>query len=309
VCVCNDTYCDTLEVKLPENDGQVLILSTSKNGLRFEETRTNFGEFKVSISNGPYHYGTEKNANLEMVKQVLKIPDRFEEPLESIVNINVNRTARYQKIIGFGGAFTGAVSYNLKELSSLKLREHVYESYYSKQKGNGYNLMRFPIGGCDFDVEPWAYNEYPEHDPFLTGFTKIDGRDVEKIKQVEELKRVTNNHNIKLIGAAWSPPRWMKTNGEWSGFSALRDEYYRTWADYHVRYLELMHQSNFSFWAISTGNEPLNAVVLPYFVKFMSLGWLPKAQGNWLGEHLGPAIKNSSVTSKIKVNVFLNYED
>lgn len=301
VCVCNETYCDTLEFELPENDGEVLILSTSKSGLRFHETRTKFGEFKVTIPNGPYHYGSEKNSNFEMAKQILKIPDRFEEPLDYVVNVSINRTAKYQKIIGFGGAFTGAVSYNLKELSSQELQNHVYESYYSKQKGNGYNLMRFPIGGCDFDVEPWAYNEFPEHDPDLTGFTKLDKRDLEKLDQINELKRVADNYDIKLIGAAWSPPRWMKTNGDWTGFSALRDEYYQTWADYHIKYLELMHDNNFSFWAISTGNEPLNGVTLSSFVHFMSLGWMPKDQGRWVGENLGPTLRKSSKSSNVKV--------
>lgn len=192
---------------MPENDGEVLILSTSKSGLRFHETRTKFGEDEVTIPNGAYHYGPTRNANFEMAKMILKIPDRFEEPLDSVVNISINRTATYQKIIGFGGAFTGAVSQNLKELSSPELQNFVYESYYSKQKGNGYNLMRFPIGGCDFDVEPWAYNEFPEHDPYLTGFTKLDPRDLEKIDQINVLKRVADNYDIKLIGAAWSPPR------------------------------------------------------------------------------------------------------
>lgn len=95
----------------------------------------------------------------------------------------------------------------------------------------------------------------------------------------------------------------MKTNGDWTGFSSLRDEYYQTWADYHVKYLELMHESNFSFWAVSTGNEPLNGVVLSTFVHFMSLGWLPKEQGKWVGENLGPAIRKSPVTSNVKVRI------
>lgn len=224
VCVCNDTYCDTLEFQLPENDGEVLIFSTSKSGLRFNEIRTNFGDKKVTIPHGAYHFPVSEMTNkLTMAQQVLKIPPRTPEPLDSIVNVSINRTATYQKIIGFGGAFTGAVSYNLNQLSNDRLRQHVYESYYSKELGNGYNLMRFPIGGCDFDLEPWAYNEFPEHDPYLTNFNQLDPRDVEKIEQINELKRITKNFDIKVLGAAWSPPRWMKTNGDWTGFSALRE--------------------------------------------------------------------------------------
>ena len=53
--------------------------------------------------------------------------------------------------------------------------------------------------------------------------------------QIKELKRVANNYDIKIMGAAWSPPKWMKSNNEWSGASVLKHEYYQTWADYHLK--------------------------------------------------------------------------
>ncbi len=65
-----------------------------------------------------------------------------------------------------------------------------FKSYYSKTTGIGYNMMRIPIGGCDFDLAPWAYNEKPEHDPYLKNFTALDDRDLEKIHQIKELKKV-----------------------------------------------------------------------------------------------------------------------
>lgn len=290
-----------MEFKLPKLSGEALILSTSKSGLRFHETRTNFNHDKVTIASGPYHYGSGRFSQLQSYMKILNIPPRFEDPLDSVVNISINKTATFQKIIGFGGAFTGAVSHNLNNLSSAVLRRHVYRSYYSKKVGIGYSMMRIPIGGCDFDLEPWAYNEYPEHDPLLSSFIALDKRDLEKIQQINELKKVTGNHDIKVFGAAWSSPRWMKTNGDWSGTSALRDEYYQTWADYHVKYLELMHDANFTFWAISTGNEPLNGVVGGNLIHFMSLGWMPTEQGRWLGENLGPSIKKSPKISNTKI--------
>lgn len=290
-----------MEFTLPTNDGEVLILSTSKTGLRYNQATATFNHNKITIPNGPYHYGSNHASSFDVALEMVKLPRRFDEPIDSVVNVSINRTATYQKIIGFGGAFTGAVSYNLMQLSSLELQHQVYQSYYSNDIGIGYNMMRIPIGGSDFDVEPWAYNEYPEHDPLLSSFDKLDKRDLDRIEQINELKRVTGNHDIKLFGAAWSPPTWMKTNGDWTGFSALRDEYYQTWAEYHVRYLELMHDQKFSFWAVSTGNEPLNGVMFFEFVRFMSLGWTPKEQGRWLSENLGPSLRNSSKVSGIKI--------
>lgn len=288
---------------MPETDGEALIFSTSKTGLRFHESKGHFNkDEKVRFPNGPYHYGPSENYQyVEQAKDYLRLVLPDDEPIGSVVNIDINRNATYQKIIGFGGALTGAVSFNLKQLTTDKLRWYVYRSYYSKSVGNGYSLMRIPIGGCDFDLEPWAYNEEPEHDPYLSNFKKLDPRDLEKVEQINQLRKVTKNHDIKFFGAAWSPPKWMKTNGDWHGFSALREEYYQTWADYHVRYLELMKEKNVSFWAVSTGNEPLNGVLLSQFIQFMSLGWVPKNQGRWVGENLGPAIRSSKTISDVKI--------
>ncbi|CAO1436681.1 unnamed protein product [Diamesa hyperborea] len=261
VCVCNSTYCDTLEFELPKNDGEVLVVSSSSSGLRNELNTVKFMADSLNF--------------------------------ETEMNVKINRNKRYQKIIGFGGALTGAVSHNLKMLTP-ELQEHVYRGYYSKDQGNGYSMMRMSIGGCDFDLQPWAYNEYPTNDKNLSSFTKLDTRDLEKIKQINKLRTVANNHDIKFVGAAWSPPKWMKTNDDWTGFSALKDEYYQTWANYHIRFLELMETNNISFWGISTGNEPMNGVFGFVFVHFMSLGWLVNTQGKWVGNNLGPAMKSSS---------------
>lgn len=42
-------------------------------------------------------------------------------------------------------------------------------------------MMRIPIGGCDFDLAPWAYNEKPRNDVNLTHFTALDQRDLERV--------------------------------------------------------------------------------------------------------------------------------
>lgn len=42
-------------------------------------------------------------------------------------------------------------------------------------------MMRIPIGGCDFDLAPWAYNEEPTNDAALSNFTALDARDLERV--------------------------------------------------------------------------------------------------------------------------------
>lgn len=82
--------------------------------------------------------------------------------------------------MGFGGSHTGAVTTLLQQLPQ-SLQDHVYESYYSPTKGIGYTMTRIPIGGCDYDLAPWAYNETPENDTKLTGFTQLDQRDRDRV--------------------------------------------------------------------------------------------------------------------------------
>ncbi|XP_001657204.2 glucosylceramidase [Aedes aegypti] len=276
VCVCNVTYCDTLEFEDPSRPGEFVLVSSSRNGTRFGQSRGKF----VQADNATF---------LAAVRLLPR--QRMARSTRSVI-IEVNREKRYQRIVGFGGAFTGAVSYNLGLLKP-ELRKSMYRSYYSKKVGIGYNMMRIPIGGCDFDLKPWAYNESPMDDAKLSNFTELDQRDVEKIEQIKELMEVTGNRDIKFMGAAWSPPRWMKSNNDWSGSSRLKPEYYQTWADYHIQYLRLMKAAGLNYWAISTGNEPMNAVIGFLFIRFMSLGWVATNQGKWVAKNLGPALKNS----------------
>lgn len=207
--------------------------------------------------------------------------------------IEINPEIKHQKIVGFGGALTGAVMHNVEKLSP-NLQEYLYKSYFSDQSGIGYNMVRIPIGGCDFDLSPWGYNEIPTNDAALSNFTKLDPRDEKLVSHLKRIQEITGKDNLKIKGAAWSPPPWFKTNNDWTGASALRQEYYQTWADYHLKYMELMDKVDIKLWAISTGNEPMNGVIGFGFVKFMSLGWSPSGQGQWIAENLGPTIRNSS---------------
>jgi glucosylceramidase len=159
----------------------VLIVSTSKNGLRFKQSTAQFGSERHKIED--------------------EISQSTEPPLSSKNVISINQNDTFQKIIGFGNAFTGAVSYNLELVPNLK--DHIYKNYFSKETGIALNMIRIPIGGCDFDLEPWAYNESPENDLLLTNFTKLDQRDLDRIEQLKNLIKVSGNSEIKFVGAAW----------------------------------------------------------------------------------------------------------
>ncbi|XP_073816320.1 lysosomal acid glucosylceramidase-like [Musca autumnalis] len=284
VCVCNSEYCDYLDDPTPESDVQYALVSSSRAGLRFSTTTSLFNRFSKQ-------YVLDYDQLVER-QQIDNITAHMSERATTrTVNLNIDREKQYRKIVGFGGSFTGAVSYLLEKLPQA-VQDHLYKSYYGDD-GLAFNLMRMSIGGCDFDLAPWAYNEEPANDANLSNFTKIDPRDQTKAEQIKRLMAVANPKNLRIKGAAWSAPPWMKTNNRWTGFGRLKKEYYQTWADYHLKWLEIMEENGLPIWAISTGNEPMNGLLFMYFVRFMSMGWHPLSQAAWLSDHLGPTIRNS----------------
>lgn len=254
-----------MDVGKPQKFGEYVMVTSTKAGQRFAVTKGLFTPFK------PFPNVVRVKRSADDRNDIPNANAKEELPRISTITLKINRDQQYQKIIGFGGAFHGTVSY-LVDLMSPALRNAFYRNYYARDEGIAYTMMRIPIGGCDFDFQPWAYNELPINDVKLNNFTQLDRRDLRRIEQIKDLKREANIGEIKLIGAAWSPPKWMKSNGEWTGFSSLRPEYYQTWAEYHLRYLRLMAEQNMTYWGISTGNEPLNGVIGWMFVHFMSLG-------------------------------------
>lgn len=276
VCVCTDSYCDSLNVPKLSNESEWMIVTSTKSGQRFNISLGSFQSTPQDMNQCNTCTNTTKNV------------------------IEIDRTILHQKIIGFGGSITGAVSHILNQLSE-NLRECIYKSYYSTDYGIGYSIIRMPIGGCDFDLEPWTYNEYPENDIQLTNFTQLHPVDESRTALIRDLMNVTGQFDIKIVGATWSPPRWMKMRGEWPGTvdNQLKLEYYQTWADYHSRWLDLMYSAGIPIWAISTGNEPYFAQNTP----FVGLYWNASMQSKWIGQYLGPTLKKSKYAN-VKIHAF-----
>lgn len=270
VCVCDKNYCDSLAVPLPKKNSDYVLVTSSEAGDRFRYENGNFNEPSNS---------TISNLVLE-----------------------IDSTIVHQKVWGFGGAHPGATTYLLDQLSS-NLRKCFYNSFYSKFGGMGFSRVRFPIGGCDFGLEPWAYNEYPENDSQLSNFTQLDARELRRNQQFKELIRITKNPSVKILAAAWSPPLWMKTNGQWTGKgNAVKEEYYQTWSDYHLKWLELMKNDGMEIWAISPGNEPFFSQTNSLFE---TTQWEAEKYAKWIAEHFGPMMKNS-VFSNVEIH---GYDD
>lgn len=234
VCVCNQTYCDTLDVPGLEC-GEYILVTSSKNGKRFDTIKGDMTGSKAT-----------------------DVPNRW---------LEIDNSRTYQKIVGFGGAFTDATSYVLTTMNQ-KIREYVYQSYLSPTMGAAYQILRIPIGASDFSPYMWAYNEEPQHDIMLTNITELHAFDQQRSNQIKEMKSIEPDFKPKIMFCVWSPPPWMKSNRGWTGRNRLLEKYYFTYALYHIKVLKLWQDEGIDAWSVSTGNEPLSASLVAAIRKY-----------------------------------------
>lgn len=260
ICVCNSTYCDTLNG--PQPNGGYVEYTTSKSGKRFEHT---IGKFRLPKANVGI---LDINAMTTYVK------------LEGSL-------IPHPEVTGFGGGLTTAGSYLLDKLPQ-PLQNHFYRSCFSPAIGSAYSIIHVPIGACSYDFREWAYNELTINDTQLTSFTKLGPEDKRRATQIRKIKIISKNVDVKILAGASTAPRWMKNRYEWGGAdNFLQTAYYQTYADYLVRYIELMQNASVPIWALSTGNSPSSSAELN---NSLGMPWRPHDQGKFIAENLGPTM-------------------
>lgn len=271
-CECNEEYCDTLNIPDPQSENQFVMVTSSESGYRFAYKYGHFTE--------PSDLDFDDETNILWVEKTVK--------------------HRNSKILGFGGGWTGAVRHILSKFPR-KLRHHLYKSYYSLVDGIGYNLLRIPIAGVDFDLKPWTYDMQTEPDPNLLNFTELNGWEKLRNSQIKEMMDLTHNSDIKVLAASWSPPRWMKAKQQWYGAAdnQLLPEYYEAFAKYHAKWLNFTNADGIRVWSLSTGNEPNYAKL--YQCDFIGGSWEAGNQADWLVDNLAPALQQTGLDVKVHI--------
>ncbi|XP_022673324.1 putative glucosylceramidase 3 [Varroa destructor] len=272
VCVCNDTNCGLLG-KIQAETGQVVVYQSSIAGQRFERSIVEFGHSFMAKSS--------ENTTADL-----------------IIRVNTNRTL--QQIIGFGGAFTDAAGINWMSLNSQFLRDRLIECYYGPH-GLEYNMGRIPMAGCDFSTRDYTYADLP-NDFELNNFSlAIEDTDY-KIPMIAAANKIATEQ-VYYLGSPWSAPGWMKTSGRTYGAGGIKGSpggsYYKTWAEYFVKFYEAYKSHGVNIWGFTVQNEPTTG--------FMPWGWQtmamsPYTERDFLKMDLGPALFNAT-NNNIKILV------
>lgn len=159
---------------------------------------------------------------------------------------------RYQEWEGFGGALTESVAHNLCRMEEEK-RKEVLRAYFDEEQGLGMNFCRVNIGSCDFSTEVYSYDDTPK-DYELEDFN-LEHDCKELIPML--LEAIKMAPDLKILSSPWSPPAWMKTNGDMENGGALKVHCRQVWADYLVKYVKEYRKAGIPVWGITVQNEAM----------------------------------------------------
>ncbi|MBN1392262.1 MAG: glucuronoxylanase [Sedimentisphaerales bacterium] len=166
--------------------------------------------------------------------------------LAATVNINLNTT--YQTIRGFGGMNFPRWGHGLQNDAQV-------DTAFGNGPGQiGFTIMRIDVPPSTSD---WG-------------------------GAVASAQRAITNHGALVFASPWSPPAWMKTNGNVNDGGELKTDCYDDYANHLSDFVDYMSSNGVSLYAISLQNEP------DVNVTYESCDWTSTQMKNFL-------INNASV--------------
>jgi glucosylceramidase len=206
--------------------------------------------------------------------------------------VNVYPEIEYQTFLGFGGAITEAAGYAFAKLSKHN-QERILDCYFSEE-GNGYRMVRTHIDSCDFSLGVYSAMTDPE-DKEMKSFT-LD-REEQYILPLLRAAQEKSGEPFDLMLSPWSPPAFMKTNGEKVHGGKLKPEYREFWAEYICRYIKEYEKKGFEVSRVTIQNEP--AAVQSWD----SCIYTAEEEKVFLRDYLHPALVKHGL-SHIKINIW-----
>ncbi|HEY8688569.1 MAG TPA: glycoside hydrolase family 30 beta sandwich domain-containing protein [Chitinophagaceae bacterium] len=235
-----------------------------------------------------YWLTTGDRTNL-LSKQTTALP--FDMVSNSLPDINVDSTQKFQTVDGFGYTLTQGSASVIYSLSASDRTSLLTEIFGSNDNSIGVSFLRIGIGATDLSSTVYSYDDMPpgQTDVTLANFnlTADQAAMMPVLKQILQI-----NPNIKLLATPWSAPVWMKDNNSTIGGS-LNPLYYQAYANYFVKYIQAMKAEGIPVYAITPQNEPLNPYNNP------SLVMTAAQEATFIKNNLGPAFVAANITTKI----------
>lgn len=219
-------------------------------------------------------------------KEISKQNENFmiDEGIENEV-INLYPQMRYQTFEGFGGAITDSAGYVYSQMGKED-KEVLLDSYF-KETNLAYCLTRIHMDSCDFSLEHYEAMS-DSNDRQMQSFDLA--RSEKYIFPMLEEAQMVTDAPIRVMVSPWSPPSFMKTNGERNHGGKLKDEYKPFWADYICRYIKELRKRGYNVTRMSLQNEP-NATQT-----WDSCVYTPSEEKEFLRDYMYPTLEREGLS-------------
>ncbi|MDF2539616.1 MAG: glucosylceramidase [Herbinix sp.] len=199
--------------------------------------------------------------------------------------VNLHPEYKYQTFEGFGASLTEAAAFTWHQMPKT-LQEEFIEACFS-ESGLNYTQARMSLDSCDACLSNYSAME-DEKDSKLNSFSIK--RDEEYVLPFAAAINEGIKEPITVMLSPWSPPPFMKTNGEKNHGGKLKKEYQELWAEYFCRYIKEYRNHGINVKRISIQNEP--AAVQ----RWDSCIYSAQEEKEFLRDYLYPALQQHSLT-------------
>ena len=216
-------------------------------------------------------------------------------------DVTVRDTATAQTWEGFGGAFN-EMGWNVLSMLEPADRDAALRLLYGAD-GARFAFGRIPIGASDYAMDRYTLAE-AAGDTSLASFS-ID-RDTQRlipfVKAAQAIKT-----NIRFWASPWTPPTWMKQGPFKPGNvvspfdgGTMRDDdaTLAAFAQYLIKFVQAYAEQGIAVEVVSPQNEP------NYTGNYPTCGWTPATYTKFIGQHLGPALADAGLGTKIMLGTF-----
>jgi glucosylceramidase len=163
--------------------------------------------------------------------------------------------------------------------------------------GAGFVFGRIPIGASDYAMSNYTLDE-TANDTSMANFS-ID-RDRQKlIPYINAALAI--NANLRLWASPWTPPTWMKDNGQFAGGNMKDDAtILQAHALYLAKWVQAYAGESLKIEAIHPQNEP------GYATNYASCLWTAALFTKFIGTYLGPTFTSQNVSARIFLGTMSN---
>ncbi len=179
-------------------------------------------------------------------EKMLPVKKSLDDGKTELHIINVYPQMTYQRLEGFGGAITEAVGSVLASLSEQQAQTVLHSCF--SPEGLAYRFIRTSLDSCDFSLSQYSAGKQD-------GSFSLERDEASILPWIRKAQALVGE-DLAVMLSPWSPPSFMKTNGQRCHGGALKTEYRGQWAAYICHYIKAYRDRGIPVQALSVQNEP-----------------------------------------------------